>query len=181
MKFYQKPIYNYKLECEADTKTSMQAVQDLITGQLRDQKKQAAFIMTEWFSDTAVVTLILVLAVPAVSNYGAIVTAPLMQVFAAGMFIKGITLIDAAADQIEADVETFEGDLDWINLCIDSNVQIDYELLEQAKIEKLKVASDVRTLRNMMLAQVILVGFMILLLIVTGITLLCQDILRHNH
>ena len=36
MKFYQKPIYNYKLECEADPKTSMQAVQDLITGQLRD-------------------------------------------------------------------------------------------------------------------------------------------------
>ena len=68
------------------------------------------------------------------------------------MFIKGITLIDDAADEIEAGVEAFEVDSIWLNRCIDSNVQIDNDLLEQAKIEKLEVASDVRTLRTMMFA-----------------------------
>ena len=95
--------------------------------------------MTEWFSDTAVLTLILVICVPVASMVGAIITAPLMQVFAAGMFIKGIQLIEDAADEIEADVEAFEKDSIWLNRCIDSNVQIDYDLLKQSKIEKLEV------------------------------------------
>ena len=32
MQFYQRPIYNYKLACEADPDTSFQALQDLING-----------------------------------------------------------------------------------------------------------------------------------------------------
>ena len=45
----------------------------------------------------------------------------------------------------------FEYNLDWINRCIDSNVQIDYVLFEQTKIEKLEVAGEVRSLRTFML------------------------------
>ena len=48
-------------------------------------------------------------------------------------------------------MEVFEGELDWINQCIDSNVKLDYDLLEIASLEKLEVASDVRSLRTFML------------------------------
>ena len=151
----------------------MQAVQKLIDGQLKQGK--ASRNMLDWFADTCILILVLVIALPGISICGIVITGPLTEVFAAGMFIKGIKLIDAAIDEIEADVEAFDENLEWINKCTDTNFHIDFDQYEEAKTAVLEVASEVGSLRALMITQITFVAIFFLVLITLGIAALMSD------
>ena len=55
---------------------------------------------------------------------------PVTLIVVSSLFVKGFGLIFDAADEIETDIQSLSGDLDWINACIDSNVVMDFDRLE---------------------------------------------------
>ena len=64
MKFYEKPVYNYKLECENDPKRNMEA----FNRELSDRVLPDAWIgMLANFHTIAVATLIVILVLPLVT------------------------------------------------------------------------------------------------------------------
>ena len=148
----------------------MQAVQNIIDAQLKQGK--ASSNMLDWFADTCILILVLVIALPGISVCGIVFTGPLTEVFAAGMFIKGINLIDAAIEEIEADVETFDENLGWINQCVDSNFFIDFDKYEEAKAAKLEVASEIGSLRALMITQITFVAIFFFVLFTLGVAAL---------
>ena len=178
MKFYQKPIYNFKLECEINPETSMQAVQDIIDGQLNGGK--ASNRMLKWFADTCITIVVLVITLTIISCPAIVIVGPLMQIFASGMFIKSVILIDAALEEINADVDDFDMNMQWINQCVDGNFHIDFDSLASAREKKLEVASDVGTIRSLMITQLVCMGIFLLTILCTGVVILLLECIGGN-
>ena len=148
MKFYQKPIYNYKLECEPNAKTSLLAFEDLLRS---DEKASAWFLFYEWLGDSAVAILIVMIVVPIASNRATIILSPLSMIATSGVFAKGIMMALEAADELDSDAASLIENLDWVNNCIDSKAQIDIASFIESKQAIDGVSSQIRIMATMMI------------------------------
>ena len=106
--------------------------------------------MLEWFSDSAVAILMVMLITPVATGQATFIFTPISMVVTAGVFAKGITLAFEAADELEADAADFLGNLEWVNKCVDQKAQIDISSFEQGQKDMSHVASQIRILAKMM-------------------------------
>ena len=86
--------------------------------------------------------------------------APFAFAFIACMFVKLILLALRAADSLDAEAERLQVP-DWINTCIDSNVEIDLKNLEEAQIGLQKMATLTRTLALLLSIYSSMVAFVV--------------------
>ena len=87
LKFWQKPIYNYKLECELDPERSMENLLKQVNqrGQLNAWTE-----MLDSFSKFAVAALCIILIMPIASGKGTVVGTPIAFIISAGLFVEPI-------------------------------------------------------------------------------------------
>ena len=99
MKFYEKPIYNYKLECANDPKRNMEAFnREYSERTLPDAWKG----MLKVFRKVAVASLVLILVLPLCTGKGSIICTPLAFTIVCGMFVSPLVQAWKAAEQLEA-------------------------------------------------------------------------------
>lgn len=147
MKFYQKPIFNYRLECEPNAKTSILAFEDLLR---RDTEASAWFLFLEWIGDSAVAILIVMIVVPIASSRLTVLFSPLSMIATSGVFVKGIIMALEAADELDSEIATLIENLDWVNSCIDSKAQIDVASFIEGKAKMDAVTEQIRIMATMM-------------------------------
>ena len=95
MNFYQKPIYNYRLECELDPARSMNS----LINKLDKRGALTLWIdMLDSYSQLAVGILCVILITPIGTGKGTVICTPLAFITCAGMFFKPIILSFEAAD-----------------------------------------------------------------------------------
>ena len=90
--------------------------------------------MLDTFSSFAVAGLVIILVVPLASGKGkgTVVCTPIAFIVVAGLFVKPIMLSYKAASELEQEAASLRVP-DWINECIDSNVDVDMTELESSR------------------------------------------------
>ena len=126
MGFYEKPIYNYKLECDLDPERSLKTLSDMInkSGQMNAWKK-----MLDAFGKYAIAGLCVIIGVPIISNKGTFICTPAAFIVVAGLFVEPIMYGFEAVNQLENQVDSMRLP-EWINDCIDAKVSIDIPKLD---------------------------------------------------
>lgn len=123
MKFYQKPIYNYKIECE--TSSEQQSMRDLRLNLNLDEQVGASWKeMLELFRTLAAATLFVLIMTPILSNKATVVCTPLAFIVVAGMFLKIWLVMSEALEEFEDQTDRFFVP-EWINDCLSDGIEID--------------------------------------------------------
>ena len=93
--------------------------------------------------------MIIILVVPIASGKATFVCTPIAFIVVAGIFAKPILLSYQAASELEQEAASLRVP-DWINECIDSNVDVDLTELDSSRSDIEDIVSSIRILATLM-------------------------------
>ena len=129
MKFYEKPIYNYRLECE--TSQEGKTMKDFMDT-FKINGNNQAFAMLETYRTMAISAICIIFLLPLASGKATFICTPIAFIVVAGLLVKPLILTLDTSEWLSNYAETLNLP-EWTNDCIDKNVNIELNTLEAKK------------------------------------------------
>ena len=153
--FYQKPVNNYRLECDLDESTSKQKFLDIYNVDIKASQWVKAL---DSYKQLATAILCVILIVPLASGKATVICTPIAFVTAAGMLVKPMIHTFSGSSELSAlagsDDLTNELNLKF-NSCFDQGSQINFATLKNSQVKLLKVSDRMHILAILMLIVII--------------------------
>ena len=162
MKFYEKPVYNFKIQCEtSDEPISMEELRQEFRADISSSSTWGEFLTS--MGNMAVSALCVILIVPIASGQGTVICTPVTLLTIAGMFAALISEGWKSQQELRDYADSMSAPV-WINDCLDEELYLDLGYIDGQRAELIDVADSIKSLSILMIAYCCMVASLLLCL-----------------